>query len=303
MSTTNTLSIRTELEGSFRFITHGPERGTIEWPEFKNLILDVGLNLPSNEDFLTTVRVGTGTSTPLVTQASMDALLATTSNAVSNTDTFVSDASNPYWAYKVVRRFATGTAAGILAEVGIGSSSTLWSRARILDSGGNPTTITVLPTEALDVEYTLRIYIPMADVTGTRTIGGVATSYVVRAESASNGGPWSAYNFVVPGTLRGIVVSVRPAGSALGTVYTTPSGTQTYTDNLVGAVAAYSSNSYQRDITITLPTDRGNTGSGIGALTLDFLGAQFQMSFSPAIPKTPDYVATLTFRRSWARRP
>ena len=97
------------------------------------------------------------------------------------------NSTSPYYISHIVEyHFAIGAAAGNLSELGVGwasSGTTLFSRALILDSGGTPTTITVLSDEYLYVTYEHRFYPSETDATGsivfTGNIGGTYT-YTLR---------------------------------------------------------------------------------------------------------------------------
>lgn len=89
------------------------------------------------------------------------------------------------------KRFNVGIATGTLTEVGFGNEGdltpspayALFSRALIVDSGGSPVAITVLPDEYLDVTYTLRVYPPLADNTSIINISGTSHTIVSRGLS------------------------------------------------------------------------------------------------------------------------
>ncbi len=145
---------------------------------FPNLITTAGLNyMGTNRSYafntstrggwLTYCIVGSGNTTPAFTDSVLANKLAATSSMTAMTLTV--ESTSPYYRKMVLKyRFAEGVAAGNLAEVGIGWSSTAcFSRALILDGGGNPTTITILSDEYLDVTYEYRIYPKETDDTGT----------------------------------------------------------------------------------------------------------------------------------------
>lgn len=133
-----------------------------ETPEFKNLVLSTGLARMAVNSWIDRCCVGTGNSTPVVSQVGLDSFLAsTTTTAAGASDTGgiqVTDAPF-YWYGRRTWRFAVGVATGNISEVGLGwGNSELWNRALIKDVDGNPTTITVLADEYLDVISEVRIY-------------------------------------------------------------------------------------------------------------------------------------------------
>ncbi|WP_251258216.1 hypothetical protein, partial [Enterobacter hormaechei] len=142
---------------------------------------NAGLDLLGTTDdtyVYTFCRVGSGNTAPAVTDTVLVSQVASSSTqqAINNGV----DRSGAFYAWvRRTTRFTTGTAAGTLAEVGVSptTSGPLFSRALILDSGGNPTTITVLPDETLDVTYELRLYPTLTDATGTVDIAGVTYNW------------------------------------------------------------------------------------------------------------------------------
>lgn len=270
-------------------------------PWFNNLITDQGLNQLGVGQLGYFCMVGTGTATPAVTDTTLGNKIAHTATTVSATPG--GSASAPYYgSYTVVYRFAAGVATGNLTEVGIGYSSTLvFSRTLIKDGAGDPTTITVLATEALDVTYEFRLYSPSADVPHSTVIAGVTYTGVVRASNVtafSGNAAWYA------GFAFGSTAGALAGGSAqvyngtIGAVTSSPSGTSSQINAPVDS--AYSANSLQRTGTVTAPLSSGNVGGIQAAQIVTRLGA-YQISFSPAIPKDATKVLTLGLTLSWAR--
>lgn len=116
--------------------------------------------------------VGTGSTPPTILDTDMESELAKVEGDITpNTSGYVAATAN-YPAYFYVRQyytFGTGTAAGNISEIGvfprnyfdsdIGITGNIFSRALILDENGNPTTITVLSDEILEVTYECREYV------------------------------------------------------------------------------------------------------------------------------------------------
>ena len=131
---------------------------------------------------------GTGNSTPVVSQTILDNQTGVSSSGI---ETYGSTTSSPYYGYKIFTfRFNQGIAAGNISEIGVGWSGTtplqLFSRTLIKDINGDPTTITVLADETLDVIYELRLYAPETDL-------------IVSGLDYNQGYVWQAYqsnNFV-----------------------------------------------------------------------------------------------------------
>ena len=276
-------------------------------PWFNNLITDQGLNrlgtagIHSNGSFC---MVGTGSATPATTDTALASQLAVTSTTVSASNS--GSASAPYYgSVTTVYRFAAGSATGNLTELGIGYSGVaVFSRTLIKDGNGNPTTITVLATEALDVTYELRLYPPAADVAHSTVISGVTYTGVIRASgvtSFSAGGDWApAMGNSAPTLLSRSGEYARAYNGAIGPVTGSPSGTYVSINDCV--TAAYSNNSYQRTGTTTVGLSMGNLAGGITAIRIltSAMGV-YQISFSPAIPIDATKVLTFGLTLSWAR--
>lgn len=154
---------------------------------FDNLITDSGLDLiGSSGSYLNACAVGTGSATPANTDTSLGAIVAD-SNVIIETDSG-SDISGGFSYTRRTYEFSAGEAAGNISEVGISanfSNSPIFSRALIKDPYGNPTTITILSDEVLQVTYECRIYWPTGQFSGATT-GGIAwTAQAIRVASSS----------------------------------------------------------------------------------------------------------------------
>mgnify|MGYP001391946184 CR=1 FL=1 len=278
---------------------------------FPNIITDQGLNRPgSAADWLAACQVGSGSAAPAASNTSLASFIAgsTTIQAQSSG----AQASAPFFGWRRnTYRFAAGVGTGNLSEVGIGwaaTGATLFSRALILDAGLNPTTITKLADEVLDVTYEIRNHPPTSDATGNITITGSGVhAFVTRAAVVTSGaGSWAINN--VAGDQFGIAASTSGTvyNGAIGAVTATPSGS--IATGLTPARSAYSNNSYQRLGTVTAGLNGGNVADGIRSILLNYGGSSggagvFQTEFTPPIPKTASNQLTLNVTHTWARRP
>lgn len=306
-------SNKTAVAGQFRLVVRGPDgevRRDTGW--FDNLILDSGLNRWATGTIIGGVAIGTGTSTPVATQTGLDAQSAyTTSNQGI---TYGNSGAAPYYGTMLlVYRFAVGALNGNYTEIGIGwaSGANMFSRALIVDSLGVPTTLTVGPTEQLDVSYTLRAYAPATDVVNTVLIGGVSTTVTTRASSVGAAGwgtSFSAKNSTEGGrSLTGVY------DGAIGAITASPSGTPTYTTTV--SFAAYVNNSFSITRTAGFSLSEGNLTGGIDAMWVSIgIGlivnpgsnnpySAYQYAFSPAIAKDNTKTMNLVTSHSWVRRP
>lgn len=285
----------------------GTREVVADW--FDNLLLTSGLNyLGSNiiTSALTYVQVGDGSSAPLEGNTSLNNLVAatlSTQDSVSGAQTDV----GPYYVFsRVKKRFAAGVAAGNLSEVGAGwgsSNGQLLSRALILDNLGDPTTITVLNDEILDVSYEFRIYPPSGDVTGTIILDGETYDYTARACKIGNADV-NGWSFSESGVEAQLPIRAIAYSGAIADVFSNPSGTS---DGATTATnGTYSNNSLQGSCTYLWGLGDGNIAGGIRSVALPVGWTRWQIEFANQvgggpIPKDNTQELTLTVSHSWAR--
>lgn len=297
----NVIAMEVGVSGHYRLTVHSEARGSRVVAEFDNLITDYGLNRLGTAAVASHCQVGTGTATPNVLDT---ALVTWVASAPQFSITGAAQSSSPYFSTAAITyRFTTGAVVGNMAEVGISNQNTngnLFSRARILDGGGNPTTITVLVDETLDVEYSFRIYPPTVDVTGAITISAVSYDYIIRAcRVTTYTDIWSAINF-----LSGLITAYfdfnRAYDGVIAAITANPSGNADSSTSC--AMVAYGNNNLYRDMTQTWSLSDGNLAGSIKTVTINIASAvNFQCQFTPVLPKDATKVLTLTFRLTWAR--
>lgn len=283
-----------KLEGRFTFVLTKPDGTSRTVADFPNLITNGGLDrIGSGNGFLNYIHLGTGSTTPTFTDTALTTFLASSTDAAPTlNDVSTCANSSPYYAqYTINKRFAAGIATGNLTEVGVSwsaSTGSLFSHALILDDGGNPTTITKLADEVLDVLYTLRVYAPLVDVSAT--VNGYST--VIRASSVTYTQNWSASVFSLSG---GRAFSTQ----TLGSITQQPGGAFYGAQSIY--FSAYVNGSYSRKVTLDFGLTHGNVPGGIGSLTLHAGFGDYQCSFTPVIPKDSTKVLTFTFIISFGR--
>lgn len=298
------IRVKTEACGffkleKFKVDENGDEIGgtrTIAAPWFPNIITDGGLDrlggTLSTVGLWTTFHVGSGNAVPAPTDTQLQNYIAGVTTQISSYDG--NSSSAPWYGSKTeTRRFAQGVAAGNLSEVGVSWQNTnggLFSRALILDAGGSPTTITVLPDESLDVTYQLRYYAPTEDVTGTLTLMDIAYAWTSRARNvASSWHPGVSFNFRTPdwsaGTLTAVTSSPLPISGTGGTA----------------ATIGYTPGSRVKNGACTWELSEAN-GGNLRTILLSCSGAEYQISFDKVIPKNATRRLTLQYSHSWARR-
>jgi hypothetical protein len=300
------VNLNVGVEGWFKFEKFKCDADGNEIPEtrviaadwFKNLITDNGLNsLKTNSSPFTFFHVGSGSAPPAITNTQLGSFIAgvTTQTSIQTGNS----PSAPWYGFRrETRRFAAGVAAGNLAEVGVSSQETnggLFSRALIVDSGGNPTTITVLGDESLDVTYELRFYAPVDDITGSITLNGEDYQWVSRARNANTA--W------VPTSFFGAWPGASWSSSSLTAVTSSPS-------LLSGSTGVSGASSVPSG-----PRARGNrTDWGLGSAnsgtlktllveTAGVSGPRFQIEFTPPVPKNSSRILSLSYEIEWSRRP
>jgi len=327
------LTMKVGLAAEFRLRAIRPNgQCRVDTGFFHNLITNVGLNdAHSGTATFNAISVGTGNTPPAYTDTTLAARVATTTTVQSSQEGQSGSPGDPdfyRWVEKTLR-FAQGVAQGNLTEVGATRSSspyTTYSRALILDGSGNPTTLTVLADEFLDVTYRVRFYPgDTSDVNTSILISGQSHDIVLRpAEMDGTSNLWRPGSGSIdwnvrmghPGTF-GFANSghhqVYPSTSVLGPITGSPSGTGLSSGTSSGN-AAYINGTFFQDFFGVWGLNEGNAAGGIAAVrvaagygrTLPGSGgsacAAYQFSLNPVIAKTNSHILTLNFRQSWARR-
>ena len=285
----------------------GRERPLTDW--FPNLITDGGLNRIGTGGFLTNCHVGSGTVAPATTDTALQTFVANKTNALSSSS--AAQASPPYYgSFTRTFRFDEGTAAGNLSEVGVGwgatASGPLFSRALIVDALGDPTTITVLADEVLDVSYQLRLYPPLTDtVVAVTDSGPDATIHTVtvRASNVTSSGSNNTFGWSPDGnstTLSPVQLGQFFSG-AIGSITGQPSGSTFNVSSSQVFQSAYSNNSLEVVGGYSIGLTNANFG-GIESLRFPARGlGVYQAGFDPIIPKDDTKVLTVNFKVSWGR--
>lgn len=310
------LPCRSELAGFYRLQVRNGRTLKVKkdtgW--FPNIITDQGLNARGSEsNILGQTQVGSGTDAPATTDTALQSFVASTTTTQDSSP--AAQASPPYYGrFRVTRRFDEGVAAGNLSEVGIGYGTSgsntdptnarpLFSRALILDALGNPTTITVLSNEVLDVTYELRNYPPLVDQEYA-VDGYDIVSRAARVTSAL--GPVGETGWA-SGLSTGVSLSRQNIyNGEIGLITGTPSGNSTNTANPGASVStfSYSNNSLERvgEAFFGLNANPSNNPE-IRSLLMNTSGCGvFQFEFDPVISKDATKELTIGLQCSWARR-
>ena len=270
--------------------------------EFKNLIVDQGLNKAASTAINTLVtRCGVGSSSGIPTTSDTTLGQQVGSYTPVVTSTYNHSSGNPVW-YTYGRftyTFPVGAVAGDLREIGFfDSSGSMFSHALIKDGTGNPTTVTVLADEQLFVTYEVRKYPAETDQTGTfiLSINGVDTSFSYTARPALINTTIST-NYWYGSHQLGVDTNIVAYESqTLGTVTGTPTGTAVAGS---GTIDTYIAGSFKSTLNCVFDPSIANFTNGIGSM---MLCNGFQVSFTPAIPKTSDRRLVLPLSTVYSRK-
>lgn len=265
-----------------------------------NMILDIGLEALGTTNIALGCRVGTGSTPVNASQTTLANTLASTTTQQANTAGIQSTPPYFVWGRRTFR-FNAGVAAGNLTEVGVYSQlsgNPLFSRALIVDSSGNPTTLTILSDEYLDVTYEIRIYPYLNDQTFTVTLLGVDYTVLVRAANVNSViGINSSYIFSWA-LFWYTSYNCYYYNGDIGTITGNPSGSAYSLDTTFGN---YVSNSYERTAIASLGLNDGNLAGGIKSVLLRSNKAYWQASFTPAIPKDNFKTLVMNYTIGWSR--
>lgn len=278
----------------------GEERLLADW--FDNLITDGGLNRLGVGETGTYCLVGSGSTPPTNGDTALSTFITSTSNYDLTTG---AASSSPYYGWERYKyRFAQGAAAGNISEIGIGWAATnanLFARTLVKDSGGNPTTVTILASEYLDVFHEVRIYAPANDLTSQVTIAGVVHDVIVRPSYVTAGDPGRWRPFRTQAVSIGAYINNYTYSGTIGAQTVGPSGS---TGPLSVSNSTYVANSLKRTAVLSANLDSSNFGGGIRSLEFGTVGmGSWQIQFTPTIAKDNTKTLSLTVEVSWARRP
>lgn len=310
-------SISTEIAGRYclQVVKKGKVIKDTGW--FSNLITNAGLDSlgesggiydPSYYNGQTWPRpafrswhVGVGNATPQYTDTTLQSPIAVTSSGEASgwVTTFIA----PNFLKKASSvTFAEGAATGNISEVGIAHGdgrATLFSRALVKDSNGDPTTVTVLSDESLIMYWELWIKIPDTDFSNTLGDGTVVTFRPSKITTHSIvGDGWSPVISRVPApTNKAACAAYESSVFLSNTAEINPA----YLPVSSITLNPYVAGTYTRSWVVFWNTDVGNFATGIGRTIVPAGGGVFQCSFVPSIPKTNLKTLRITYSCSWGR--
>lgn len=304
------------MEGFYRVCVTGAD-GIVKtdtgW--FPNLITNQGLDwfgaAPAGypaDSMSKFAAVGTGNAAPTFADTTLTAAMTPAAVATGSVATYV---SGPPAYYSIVYSYqwAAGAIVGNIAEVGIGGlvnpnapytgTVALFSHALILDSGGNPTTISVLSTDTLSVSYEARLYLNITDTNYSLTIDGTTYSGLYRPADIAT--PTFSLN-----NLQSIMSGGSPAISyypgAIGAITSHPSGTSIggNPSQISWGYGTYTLGTYTIQATSTIAAN-SQGAINITAIMLTTLFGRWQFSVSPSWNRAAFQSLSTTFALSWSR--
>jgi len=277
----------------------------LDW--FPNLITDSGLDKfgyysGGSQFYDVFCRLGSGSATPDVTDLDLASPLG---NSITKMSYLTGNSSSPLyykWA-RTVYRFGPGIATGNISEVGVGwgpSSGQLFSRALILDGLGDPTTITKLADETLDVTYEFRINPSLDDFTGGFSLtGNKAASFTYTGRIANAGADIVSYSSsTYPLVLAGI--SLNAYTGSMGSITGAPTGSNGGASG--GTPETYTPGSYKLNVNaMNFALGVGNNALGMKSFLIQCNQQSWQLELNTPIMKTSSDVLTLDVEVSWGR--
>lgn len=283
----------------------------------KNLILDQGLDYFGSDDpiysFNSTCVVGTGNSIPKVTQTKLDNAVGFAFLAVADDkkDYDVVRDGNLYKTSRQCKYLIKGLDNANITEVGLASrfsgntNYSLNTRALIKDSNGNPTTITVLRGEQLDIYYKVWRIFGLTDKTGTFNLldgvgGSVAYNYKTRPAHVGTSS-FANLNLDAMSTINSL--SLQLATGDLAAVTSAPTGGSSMSNTKT--LSPYVLGSYKRVVTLSLSSSAANFAIRSMLVSLHFIGT-WQVRFGSVaddspITKTNTQTLSIPIEFSWGR--
>ena len=309
------------MAGEFRAVVKRADGSTkIDTGYQKNLILNQGLDFfggGKGTDMMTYCVIGSGNSPPVYTQNKLDTGITGVSGADFSTK-YDYDASRDGNLYKVnkVRKYSFSGLGNInISEVGLAStySSTsnyyLCTRALIKDSKGNPTTITILSGEVLEIYYKLWFVMDVSDKDYTVNlldgVGGsqsykckIRPTYVGTAAYVQN---WSSigWNLNYVGDDYGIKTG-WVASTDLGSINNTINGES----KVYPSVSGYVAGSYKLNVTYSAGVNVANIPIRSLAIITSMGNYQFRfgsVANDSPITKTNTKTLSIPIEISWGR--
>lgn len=272
------LELKLGVKGHFKLIKGNGETGeeTVV-ADFDNLVTNQGLDYIMNETRWVqdgSCKVGTGSATPSVTDTQLQKGFA---RRAWSSYTYSTDSILLTKTITCECTFPVGTFnSTVISEIGSGTNAAnylIGSRALILDDFGMPTTIALLSTEYLRVNYSLILQAPTEDVTGSFNMGSLGTiNYTARIGRWLHPSPIDSNAWY--GNITPLFGTVYSSDAALGAHTGVPTSTTNWDAFSYDSDVAYSNGSYYRELWLVLGNGTFNStiNRTIGALGVGFIG-------------------------------
>ena len=311
------------MTGEFRCVVKRADGSTkIDTGYQKNLILNQGLDFfggDNGSDMMAYCVIGSGNSQPIYTQNKLDTAITGVGGVTFSTkyDYDASRDGNLYKTNKVNKYSFTGLNNVNISELGLASTYIdattyfLCTRALIKDSQGNPTTITVLSGEILDIYYKLWAVYDTTDKTGTINLldgvgGRTPYNYVLRMAGVggANIGGSANYGSVIGFSLRVGAGNNSPATymGELGTVKETPKALLKDVNGGYGQEYQPISNKRTAVWDFDINTTNGDIRSFLFLTSMGFYQIRFgSVADDSPITKTDIQTLSIPIEVSWGR--
>ena len=307
------------LRGEFEMFVKDAATGRIKRRlHFANTILDVGMDgIGYNWSTRGACSVGTNNTPPTTSQTGLIALHATTQNVMNGTP-IAADPNNGYmFGRSYTYRFKPGQITAAISEVGIHSREAIdgairyFCRTLIKDENDNPSTITVLPNEYLDVIHTVFVIPDTQDTVFSFSLDGVTYTGTSRPSNIQSWG--FVHGLGMPSNGWAPTAQIRDLyyneNAQLGEITGEPTTTKTTLQNIANYQrAAYTAGTYYTDTLCTFGVNYGdapfkacivNNANYSGQDLIN--STPCQIVFDKPIPKDNKTAFVLTVRRSWSR--
>ena len=286
------------MAGEFRVVVKRADGSTkIDTGYQKNLILNQGLDFfggNNGSDMMAYCVIGSGNSQPSYTQNKLDASIRGVggSQAGSKYDYDATRDGALYKTNKVKKYSFTDLNNVNVSELGLASTYSnattyfLCTRALIKDSQGNPTTITVLSGEILDIYYKLWAVYDTTDKTGTLNLldgvgGSIAYNWTVRLAKVTDALSYESLLGYALGYVSNRFTTFNTGDLTAITTSPSGSGSNFYANKFKPYVA----NSYKRVIEFPLTVSEEN--KAIRSYTLSTTMGTYQIRFGSVANDSP----------------
>lgn len=308
------------MAGEFRVVVKRANGSTrIDTGYQKNLILNQGLDFfggGNGSNMMAYCVIGSGNSQPVYTQNKLDTAIKGVTGATFSTkyDYDASRDGNLYKTNRVCKYSFTGLNNVNISEVGLASTYSsattyfLCTRALIKDSQGNPTTITVLSGEILEIYYKLWAIYDTTDKTGTFNLlngvgGSVAYNYTAKLAVVGNA-RYKDIGSPISLSFAGIDYSTSLLSSDIVSVTSYPTTGMVFYSDSISSWSAYSQGSYRITSMQVLTASQGNAniranviGTSLGAYQIRF----GSVADDSPITKTNTQTLSIPIEFSWGR--